>query len=147
MLKASLIAAAIAICGATSAARAGENEISLLNGQGEATAYIAISDELTIYLWDGTPVAYLKQDQQGGFHVYGFNGQHMGWLVNDIIFDGQGRAACATKDRLQMTQLEPLKSLKQLKPLKSLTALPPLRPIFYKSWGESCQLLLAEGSQ
>ncbi len=48
-------------------------EITLFDSKGEAIAYIDTSDELTIYLWDGDPVAYLYDD-----HVYGFNGKHLG---------------------------------------------------------------------
>ena len=52
------------------------DEISLFNSEGKPVAYIA--EELTIYLWSGKPVAYLDEDSSGGFHVYGFNGKHLG---------------------------------------------------------------------
>ncbi len=35
---------------------------------------------LTIYLWGGKPVAYLSAESDDGFHVYGFNGKHLGWF-------------------------------------------------------------------
>ena len=34
-------------------------EISLFDSDGEAVAYIDTSDDFTIYLWKGKPVAYL----------------------------------------------------------------------------------------
>ena len=38
-------------------------EISLFNSDGDAVAYIDTNDEdNTIYLWNGTPVAYLSSD-------------------------------------------------------------------------------------
>lgn len=44
---------------------ADDDEISLFDSTGTATAYIA--EELTIYLWSGKPVAYLDTDDAGGF--------------------------------------------------------------------------------
>ena len=53
----------------------GDSEISLFNSNGEAVAYIAVDDDLTIYLWSGDPVAYIDDED-----VYGFNGKHLGWF-------------------------------------------------------------------
>ncbi|MFA5689089.1 MAG: 4-fold beta flower protein [Kiritimatiellales bacterium] len=77
------------------------DEISLFDSKGTATAYIA--EELTIYFWSGKPVAYLCKDSAGGFHVYGFNGKHLGWFVKGIIRDHQGKAVGATKDAIAYT--------------------------------------------
>ena len=52
------------------------DDVALFDGAGKASAYVAVDDELTVYLWSGEPVAYLDQDSAGGFHVYGFNGKH-----------------------------------------------------------------------
>ena len=107
-------------------------------------AYVA--DDLTIYLWDGKPVAYLDSDSSGGFHVYGFNGKHLGWFVRGIIRDHGGDAACGVKGTGGLTELEPLKALKELKPLKSLKELAPLRPLFSLQWSRvPCSLFLREG--
>ena len=61
-------------------------EKTLYNAEGEAVAYI--SDGLTkaIYLWDGHPVAYLCN-----YHVYGFNGRHLGWFMDGIVYDADGK--------------------------------------------------------
>jgi hypothetical protein len=123
-------------------ALADDNEVALFDQRGEATAYIALNDELTIYLWSGIPVAYLDRENGDDFHVYGFNGKHLGWFVGGIIWGHDGNAGCAVKDRLQFVQLEPLKALKQLKPIKSLEELAPLRPLFTTSWGRiPCRFL------
>ena len=68
-------------------ASASDDEVSLFDESGKAVAYIALDDELTIYLWGGKPVAYLERDSQGGYHVYGFNGTHLGWFVGGVIRD------------------------------------------------------------
>jgi hypothetical protein len=128
-------------------ASASENEISLFDGQGRATAYIAVSDDLTIYLWSGEPVAYMVSDSSDGYDVYGFNGKHLGWFLKGIVWDHSGGASCAVKDAIQFAQLEPLKSLKQLKPLKGLKELRPIRPVLSNAFGDTpCVLLLGSGA-
>lgn len=123
-----------------------QDETSLFDSNGNATAYIA--QDMTIYLWSGEPVAYLFPDPyHDGLEVYGFNGKHLGWFVQGVIRDHQGDAACAVKSALAFTKLEPLKSLKELKPLKALREIPPLRPIFSRSWSTTpCRIFLFEGS-
>lgn len=61
-------------------------EKTLCNAKGEPVAYI--SDGLTkaIYLWDGHPVAYLSN-----YHVYGFNGRHLGLLIDGMVYDSDGK--------------------------------------------------------
>lgn len=124
---------------------AANGEISLFDSKGVATAYIA--EDLTIYLWAGKPVAYLVNDPFGGFHIYGFNGRHLGWFESGIIYDHQGYAVGAVKEAfLRPPSYEPIKGLKALKPLKSLRELPPLKPIFMKKWANtSLKLFLLQG--
>jgi 4-fold beta flower protein len=131
----------------TSYAVFAEEEITLFDARGMATAYIAVDDDLTLYLWSGKPVAYLEGDSEGGFHIYGFNGNHLGWFVQGVIRDHEGDAACATKEHLGFTEFEPFKSFKAFKPFKSFKAIAPFRPFFTTSWGDMpCGLFLAQGS-
>jgi hypothetical protein len=125
-----------------------EDEVSLFNGSGKADAYIAVDDELTIYLWGGKPVAYLEKDSAGGYHVYGFNGKHLGWFVKGVLRDHEGNASCAVKEVLNSTEYEPYKAYKQYKPYKSYTQYAPYRPAFSNSFGDTpCRFLLAEGGK
>jgi hypothetical protein len=125
-----------------------EDEISLFDARGKATAYIAVDDELTIYLWSGKPVAYLERDRGGGYHVYGFNGQHLGWFVKGVIRDHEGNASCAVKEVLRSTESEPFKAFKQFKPFKAFTEFAPFRPSFSNSFGDiPCRFLLGEGAK
>lgn len=125
-----------------------DDELSLFNGAGKAVAYIALSDDLTIYLWSGKPVAYLEKDDSGGYHVYGFNGKHLGWFVKGIVHDHQGNPSCAVKEVLRNTEYESYKAYKQYKPYKSYTQYAPYRPYFSNSFGDTpCQFLLAEGAK
>jgi hypothetical protein len=124
------------------------DDVALFDGAGKASAYVAVDDELTVYLWSGEPVAYLDQDSAGGFHVYGFNGKHLGWFVDDVVRDHDGDAACATKEKLRSTAVEPFKAFKKFKPFKSFKEFAPFRPLFTNSWGgTACQFLLIEGER
>ena len=62
-------------------------ERTLFNKNGEPVAYITDDYHETIYLWDGSPVAYLHEDQ----HIYGINGRHLGWFIDEILFNGVGK--------------------------------------------------------
>jgi hypothetical protein len=129
-----------------SATAQAQDELSLFDGKGRAAAYVVADDDLTIYLWTGEPVAYLSKDRGRDYHVYGFNGKHLGWFVNGIVRDHEGDAACAFKDVISNTEIEPLKSLKSLKALKGLKELAPLRPLLSQQWGElPCRFFLSQG--
>jgi hypothetical protein len=125
-----------------------QDDVSLFNYEGKAEAYVALDEELTIYLWSGKPVAYLEADDAGGFHVYGFNGKHLGWFVKGVIWDHGGKAACATEDAIQSPQFEPFKSFKQFVPFKSFKQFAPFRPYFSSTFGDTpCRFLLGAGSK
>lgn len=61
-------------------------ERTLFNKNGDVVAYITEDYHETIYLWNGSPVAYLYEDR----HVYGVNGRHLGWFVDEIIYTNNG---------------------------------------------------------
>lgn len=83
-------------------------EVSLYDVSGRAVAYVALDRDATIYLWTGEPVAYLYQAS-----VYGFNGQHLGWFEDGIIWDHSGRQAGFTASTLPVVrQAEPVKFAK-----------------------------------
>jgi len=123
-----------------------DDELSLYSSSGDAVAYIALSDELTIYLWSGKPVAYLSEDSSGDYHVYGFNGKHLGWFVGGVLRDHRGDAACALKEIMNSTNFESFKGFKQFKPFKAFKEFAPFRPIFSSTFGQiPCQFLLGSG--
>lgn len=122
------------------------DEISLFNAEGKPVAYIA--EELTIYSWSGKPVAYLDEDSAGGFHIYGFNGKHLGWFVKGIIRDHNGHFVGGIEEVFaSSTQFEPFKSFKQFKPFKSFKEFAPFRPFFDNTWSDMpLRLFLLQGS-
>jgi len=114
-----------------------KDEISLFDSTGSATAYIA--EDMTIYLWSGTPVAYLYKDDAGGFHIYGFNGKHLGWFVGGIARDHKGNAIGGVKKAF-VTATKPA-------PFKSFKTFAPFRPSFTRKWSEtSFKLFLLQGA-
>jgi hypothetical protein len=121
-------------------------ETSLFSSDGKAAAYIAFEDEPTIYSWDGKPVAYLDSDPTGGFHVYAFNGQHLGWFVGGYIRDHEGNATCGTARVMRSTGYEPYKAYKEYKPYKSYKAYAPYRPYFSRKWSTTTCSLFLQGS-
>lgn len=147
MMERCNILAAMALtvaCLVSTAARA-DDEVSLFDSQGRATAYVA--QDLTIYLWAGKPVAYLHADSSGGFHVYGFNGKHLGWLVSGVLRDHDGRAVGAVEAAFSgYTEYEPYKGYKQYAPYKSYRQYAPYRPYLTSTWSRTpLQLFLLRG--
>ncbi|QZE15626.1 hypothetical protein K4L44_07280 [Halosquirtibacter laminarini] len=64
-------------------------EISLSDVDGEAVAYIDTEKENTVFLWDGTPEAYLIKEKNW-YNVYGFNGLHLGWYEKGLVYTHKG---------------------------------------------------------
>ncbi|MGD8227139.1 MAG: hypothetical protein PVI20_05125, partial [Desulfobacteraceae bacterium] len=59
---------------------------TLFDKDGNPVAYIADDYSKTVYLWDGSPVAYIYE----GEHVYGINGRHLGWWLDEILYNVEG---------------------------------------------------------
>lgn len=120
-MKKILIMITILISGMVSA-----QEISLFNSNGDAVAYIDVSDDRTIYLWDGEPVAYLESD-----NVWGFNGDHLGWFEDGIIMDHKGNAVGFVDGALSLyTNYEGYKGYKDFKPFKDFQDFEPYKPYY-----------------
>ena len=106
-------------------------EINLYDSSGNATAYIDsyLSDEV-IYLWDGTPEAYLIQTD-----VFGFNGKHLGWFEKGILRDNDGKVVATIKEAADKITIDgSLKGLKQTPPEKKYHELAPIKPYFSTLW-------------
>jgi hypothetical protein len=115
----------------------GQDEISLYNSKGKPIAYIDSEDGLTIYMWSGKPVAYLSKNGDG-FHIYGFNGSHLGWYEEGIIYDHEGDAVGFIKGAVSMsTEYEPYKSYKEYKPYKAYKKYAPHKPYLSNSFSST----------
>ena len=58
----------------------------MFNKNGDVIAYLTDDYHQTIYLWEGRPVAFL--DDNG--HIYGINGRHLGWYIDEIMYNNNG---------------------------------------------------------
>lgn len=113
----------------------GDKEISLFDSNGDAKAYI--TDDLTIYLWGGDPVAYMY-NSNNDWHIYGYNGKHLGWYENGIIYDHGGKAIGTQKDAVNMlTSMEGMKNMKSMQPMKNLKEMAPMQPMFSRTWSRT----------
>lgn len=100
------------------------SQATLFDANGAPAAYIDHADENTIYSFEGEPLAYLDGD-----NVYGFNGKHIGWYEEGILWDHSGARAGYTKNTSPVfTQFEPFKSFKQFKPFKAFKEFAPFKP-------------------
>jgi len=124
-------------------------EITLFDSDGDATAYIADDEDSTIYMWDGTPVAYLVTNDSYSFHIYGFNGKHLGWFEGGVVRDHDGYAVGFVKGAVnKATKYEPYKSYKKYKPYKSYKEYAPYKPYFKSQFSDTyLSLFLKRGTQ
>lgn len=107
-----------------------DDEFTFYDSRARATAYIEASSGLVIYLWSGEPVAYLDRES-----IFGFNGTHLGWYHDGLIYDHDGQIVVAPGSAFQRNPgPPPPRSLKSLKPLKGLKELKPLKPLFGMTW-------------
>jgi hypothetical protein len=61
-------------------------EKALFDAWGKPVAYISTHPRNVIFLWDGRPVAFLY-----GRHIYGFTGVHLGWFIDGVVYDADGK--------------------------------------------------------
>jgi len=107
--------------------------LEFYDSRGRAVAYVDEDEDLTIYLWDGKPVAYLDEES-----VYGFNGKHLGWLKGNAIYDHDGNIAAALPEAFQSSVIAaPAKSFKQFVPFKSFKEFEPFKPLFSRTWSDT----------
>lgn len=102
-----------------------QTETDLYDKNGESPAYLY---NLVIYSTDGVPYAYLNYD--GIFHIYGFNGKHLGYYENGFILDHSNKITGFLKGTLAViVKSPPIRGIRQILPLKSLKEMAPMRPM------------------
>ena len=112
-------------------------QITLFDSEGEARAYIDYNEDATIFMWDGTPVAFIEKDGSD-LCVFGFNGSFLGWYEDGIIYDKKGYAVGARKGAVNMTyRMERMKSMQKMAPMRSMTSMTPMQPMWKSSWSNT----------
>ena len=90
-----LTALLLSLCLATPALA---EDTTLFDREGTPVAYIVWKDDTLIRLWEGEPVAKMKGQQ-----IYGINGRHIGWIIEGIVRDLDGKMVGSLKDALPFT--------------------------------------------
>lgn len=108
---------------------------TLYNKLGKPVAYVH-DDNIHIFLFDGTPSAYFKDE-----HVYNYYGKYLGWKHNGWYYDRNGNPTffneSATGGPVKpVKQVKPVKGVKQVKPVKSVKEVRPVRPVKSLSWSK-----------
>jgi 4-fold beta flower protein len=118
-------------------------EKTLYDKKGEAVAYIAIDYQEAVYLWDGQPVAYVYQEN----HLYGINGRHLGWFIDDILYDQEGaRIGFTTSTCPAAVGKKGPKAKRAVVPeLKPRWAAPPLPKLSFREAAQDLADFLREG--
>jgi hypothetical protein len=136
------------LCIAVTASNA--QQTSLYNKDGEATAYIDYDKKATIFLWNGTPVAFLQKELNDTC-IIGFNGSFIAWYKDGIVYDKEGLAAGVKKGVQRMLLLhknEKIKGVQKIVPVKPVIPMVPVQPVFRSSWGNTgLEELLSAGKK
>jgi hypothetical protein len=117
-------------------------ERALFNSQGKPVAYIAEGARKIIFLWDGHPVAYVY-----GHHVYGFNGLHLGWFINAVVYDADGKRIgfTASTSPFPAAQEPPKAKKYALSKMEPKQEAPPLPDLGFTSSEEDFEAFLKRG--
>lgn len=110
---------------------------SLYDCDGEVRAYIDYNEEATIFMWDGTPVAFVEIDGSDSC-VFGFNGRFLGWYEDGVIYDKKGYAVGARYAAVSMTsKVERIKGIQKATPIRPVTSISPIQPILKRTWSNT----------
>jgi len=115
----------------------------LYDKKGEAVAYIATGQHEAIFLWDGQSVAYLYEEN----HLYGINGRHIGWFIDEIVYDQEGTRIGFTARTCPTAvgKRRPKGKRSVLPELKPRWAAPPLPKLTFREAGQDLADFLSEG--
>jgi len=116
---------------------------TLFNKRGDPVAYISDDFSKTIYLTDGSPVAYLHNQN----HVYGLNGCHLGWWIEEILYNHDGERIGFTSGTCPVsTGREPTKTKrKSMDEMKPRWEAPPLPKLSFNFADLDLESFLREG--
>jgi hypothetical protein len=104
----------------------------LFDGKGRPVAYLETDGERIIYLWGGHAVAYFVGDR-----IYGWNGNHLGWYSEGVVYDVRGQRVGSIGDKCpRALQAERVKAAKRARPAKFARLPEHKRPDLRKNYSE-----------
>ena len=109
--------------------------LTFYNSNGNAIAYIS-DDNQSIYLYNGTPVAWLS-----GENIYAYNGKYLGWIQDGWVFDRNGTRAFFTENASggpikPVKAVRPVKGVRDVRPVRSVRETRPARPVRSLNWSQ-----------
>ena len=118
-------------------------ERTLYDKRGGPVAYVAMDYHEAVFLWDGRAVAYLYEED----HVYGVNGRHLGWFIDDILYDQEGARIgfTSTTCPVPVGKRGPKGKRSVLPELKPRWAAPPRPKLTFRESGQALADFLAQG--
>jgi len=118
-------------------------ERTIYNKQGDTIAYFSDDYYETVYLWDGSPVAYVYDER----HLYGLNGRHLGWFIDEIIYDNNGERIGFTLRScpVSVAKEEPKPRKRARDELRSKWSAPPMPKLSSLSATRELEDFLREG--
>jgi len=115
-------------------------QVSLFDKEREARAYIDYDKEATIFMWDGTPVAYIEKKGKN-LCIFGFDGDFLGWYENGVVYDKEGYFVGAKEGASSMiphTKTERIKGIQKTIPTRRIvTSFTTTKPIFKRQWSNT----------
>lgn len=112
-------------------------QISLYDSEGEPRAYIDYDKDATIFMWNGTPVAFVEKDGNA-LCVFGFNGSFLGWYENGVIYDKNGYAVGVREGAVNMiTKMGGMKGIQKITPMRPITPMTLMQPIWKSGWSNT----------
>ncbi|MCL6455015.1 MAG: hypothetical protein K6T78_15510 [Alicyclobacillus sp.] len=109
------------------------SQLTFYNHQGIAVAYT--EDHCHIYLFDGSPVAYIYDDS-----IYSYIGKHLGRYLDGWVRDNSGYCVFFTESTQgggpvrPVKHVRPVKNVKHVKPVKMVKEVKPVKPVSLLSW-------------
>ena len=109
--------------------------LTFYDSSGRPVAYID-DDGGSVYLFDGTPIAWLSEGA-----VYDYSGQYLGWYKDGWVYDRDGHPAFFTEDAVggpirPIRHVTPVRAVKHVRPVRSIPEIRPVRPIRSMSWSD-----------
>lgn len=110
-----------------------DSEMPLFDKNGEPKAFM--DDEYNIFLWNGEPVAYGYNSGEE-WHIYGYNGKHLGWFSGAFIYDKKGKRVSSPFN--SKNKYLPFKGFKKITPIKSIREFEPFsKPKLSDDWSDT----------
>ncbi|HEY8027852.1 MAG TPA: hypothetical protein VIF60_25155 [Burkholderiaceae bacterium] len=104
----------------------------LFDGKGRPVAYVEHEGEAMLYLWSGHVAAYVSGDL-----VFGWNGNHLGWYIDGVVYDLRGQRVGSTAEKCpRALQVLRVKAPKRARPPKHARHAEHKRPDFRPTYGE-----------